>query len=165
MDKNREEDLKIIKILFLIGAIFSILAGIKHLTNTRYVLYINQLLMYPSFSNISRYIFKFAYILFGILEIAGGIFLIKYRNLNFENLRIKSNEILVWGIFLLFTNFIGGIFALIAYYFLIREKEEKQKENFLKNNIDEIERAFNLKEKGVISEREYENIKKRILDI
>ena len=64
MDKQREEDLKIIKILFLVGAIFSILIGIKHITNIRYILFINQLFMHSNVFNISRYIFKIIYILF-----------------------------------------------------------------------------------------------------
>ena len=84
--------------------------------------------------------------------------------MKFEDLRNKSNEILTWGVFLLFANFIGGITSLVAYYFIIRDIEEINKDNFHKDNIKELEKAYNLKEKGIITEEEYIEIKRRILN-
>lgn len=107
--------------------------------------------------------------LWGIPTLVGGILMLKHRNLSDEMFIKKRTPILVWGIIFLFTTLVAGIFLISSYVIsnINLEEEEiklaEEKTNAEILNYQNIEKAYELKEKGIISEEEFENIKKRHL--
>lgn len=108
-------------------------------------------------------------ILWGVPLIIGGIILLGYRKLSDELFITKRNVMLGWGIFFIFTTLVGGILVIIAYITsnvdtnkqIIEEIKETNETEI--SNYDTIEKAFELKEKGIISEEEFQAIKKKHL--
>lgn len=96
----------------------------------------------------------------GVFLIAGGSAMMGYSKLSDEELEEKKNSILGWSIFFLFFTFIGGVLGLLAYLTI-----GKVVLNNSNGYIDELKRLNDLKNQGVISEKEYEAKKKKILDI
>ncbi len=97
----------------------------------------------------------------GVFLIAGGSAMMGYSKLSDEELEGKKNSILGWSIFFLFFTVIGGVLGLIGYVTIGKNIVIGSKEGY----IDELKRLKGLKDQGVITEKEYEAKKKKILDI
>lgn len=97
----------------------------------------------------------------GIVDIIGGIILLKYKDFTDEEFKAKGNTILTWGIILLILNLVGGICILIAYFLSVGENRVRKNSNI--DELMELEKAFELMQKGVITEEEYEKIKEKII--
>jgi len=96
----------------------------------------------------------------GVFLIIGGSKMIGYSNLSDKELTYHKNSILGWSIFFLFFTFVGGILGLI-YYFSMDTNIFTKKSSY----IDEIRELDELRKQGIISDKEYEAKKKKILDI
>lgn len=99
-------------------------------------------------------------IIIGIFLIVGGSTIIGYSNKSDEEITEKKNSILSWSIFFLFFTVVGGILGLL-FYVTMDKKIFTPKNDY----IDEIKKLNQLREQGIISEKEYEAKKKKILDI
>lgn len=99
-------------------------------------------------------------IIWGIFLIVGGSTMMGYASLSDDAIMEKRSSILNWSIFFLFFTFIGGILSII-FYFTMDKKIFASKNDY----IDEIKKLDELRKQGVISDKEYEAKKKKILDI
>lgn len=99
-------------------------------------------------------------VLFGIPLIIGGGTVIGYSNLSNEEIMTKRSSILGWSIFFLFFTFIGGVLGLIFYFTMDKELHHQTDDYF-----NEIKKLDELRNQGLISDKEYEAKKKQILDI
>lgn len=106
------------------------------------------------------YCFLIIGMLWGIPLIIGGSNMIGYSNMSDEEVKEKKNNILGWSIFFLFFTVIGGILGLV-FYLMIDNKIFAPKNDY----INEIKKLDELRRQGVISDKEYEAKKKKILDI
>lgn len=97
----------------------------------------------------------------GVFLIAGGSAMMGYSKLSNEELEEKKCSILGWSIFFLFFTVIGGVLGLIGYVTIGRDIVIGGKESY----IDELQKLKELKDKGIITEKEYEAKKKKILNI
>lgn len=98
-------------------------------------------------------------ILAGIIDILGGIFTLKFHNLSDQDFIAKRGTLLVWGIILLLTSLLGGILLLVAYF----QSNVQLQEDQPSENMMSLEKAFDLKEKGAITDEEYNRIKSHSL--
>jgi len=97
----------------------------------------------------------------GIIGIVLAIILGNYRKLSDEELAQKKTTILIFGlIMLILTTLIGGIFALVAYSKIPDAATVAAQPQ---SNMMSLEKAFDLKEKGAISQEEYDKIKSQSL--
>ncbi|QQK09092.1 hypothetical protein [Miniphocaeibacter halophilus] len=102
-------------------------------------------------------------VIFGVVDIIGGVTLLKYKDFSDEEFKEKSNNILVWGIIFIFTAWVvGGICLLVAYF--LANYYESARNNSNIDELMELEKAFELMQKGVITEEEYEKIKEKIIN-
>lgn len=100
----------------------------------------------------------YAFLLPGIASLIFSILLLNYGKLSSSEFLKKKNTILFFGIWLLpFGSIIGGILVLIAWSKIPSENEATQ------TNMMSLEKAFELKEKGAISEEEFNRIKNNSL--
>ena len=99
-----------------------------------------------------------------LVDIFGGFALIKLNKLGNDQLLENSNKILMWGIILVFTNFFGGISAIIGYILITRPEEIEQIEQKESVKLDELEKIFELKENGLITEEEFKELKRKIFE-
>lgn len=106
------------------------------------------------------YCFLIIGMLWGIPLIIGGSNMIGYSNMSDEEVKEKKNNILGWSIFFLFFTVIGGILGLV-FYLMMDNKIFTPKTDY----ITEIKKLDELRRQGIISDKEYEAKKKRILDI
>ena len=99
-------------------------------------------------------------LLVGIILIIGGSTVMNYATMTDAEIKTVRSSLLGWSIFFLFFTVIGGVLGLI-YYFFTDEK------NYLKKNdyTDELAKLDELRKKGIITDKEYEAKKKKILDI
>lgn len=102
-------------------------------------------------------------IIWGVPSIIGGVTLLKYRDYSDEEYRINSNNVLIWGIVFIFTSWlVGGVLLIVSYFFANGYLGGKQDSHV--DDLLELEKAFELLQKGVITEEEYEEIKRRVMD-
>lgn len=106
------------------------------------------------------YCFLIIGMLWGIPLIIGGSNMIGYSNMSDEEVKEKKNNILGWSIFFLFFTVIGGILGLV-FYLMMDNKIFTPKTDY----ITEIKKLDELRRQGIISDKEYEAKKKKILDI
>lgn len=101
-------------------------------------------------------------LLWSWLDIIGGILLIRSKGFSDEKFATKSNGLLIFGLIFLVTSLLGGILAILAYFKLNSVKKYIQPEN-QRTDFMSLEKAFELKEKGIISEEEFEKVKTKSL--
>lgn len=101
------------------------------------------------------------FIIFGIALIIGGSAMIGYSNLSDEEIVAKKSAILGWSIFFFFFTFIGGVLGIVFYLTM-----DKNVFNFSSkpSYIDEIKKLDELRKQGIISDKEFEAKKKKLLD-
>ncbi|WP_288762329.1 DUF5362 family protein [uncultured Lacticaseibacillus sp.] len=103
----------------------------------------------------------------GVPIIIGGALLLKFRNATDEQFIEQRNTMLGWGIFFLIFTVVGGVLELVAYVMAGSADTEEFRAEHQKaqsaDDFDDLERAAEMKEKGVLSETEYESLKERIL--
>ena len=103
-------------------------------------------------------------IIFGALLIYSGMILLKYKNMSIEELNNNSQNILTWGLVLLFVDIVAGICTLIAFTLIsCTNPDEGKVEKVESSSFNELEKAYDLLSKGIITEEEYEEIKNKIL--
>lgn len=100
-------------------------------------------------------------ILWGIPTLIGGIWLQKYNRFNDYQFVMNRTPILIWGIIFLFTTVIGGILTIIAYAISKIEYDSNSVEVIIESsNKMSIEKAYELMQRGIISQEEFEQIKR-----
>jgi phosphate/sulfate permease len=97
----------------------------------------------------------------GIPLIIGGSKMMGYANLSDSELNEKKDSILGWSIFFFFFTVIGGVLGLVFYLTMDSNIFTAKKSNY----IDELKKLDELRKQGIISDKEYEAKKKKILDI
>lgn len=97
-------------------------------------------------------------IIMGIPMIVGGVLLLKFRDYSDDVFYEHRGALLGWGIFFLFCTVIGGVLELIA-YFQVNSYVSDGAEQRSAMDFSSVERAYDLKEKGVISASEFDDIK------
>lgn len=112
--------------------------------------------------NVQCYIILLLIAIASFILIFGGIILLHYKDLTEEELKEKEKYIFIWSIYFLIVSPIAGILALIS-YFLIDYKCKPQRIKV--GYIDEIVELDELRKEGLISDKEFELKKKKILDI
>ncbi|KRM86417.1 SHOCT domain-containing protein [Lacticaseibacillus thailandensis] len=122
------------KTLSLIGAIFAIVMG-------------------------ALYCLTIIGIILGIPMIIGGIYLLRLRHYNDDNFYAHRGAMLGWGIFFLFCTLVGGVLELVAYFQVNNHVPAANVDARPTMSFSSVERAYELKEKGVISQAEFEDIK------
>lgn len=159
--------------LALIGGIVGIIMGVFNLIMgliSSFTSYSNTYSFYDYyyFHDMMAIIIMILILCIGVLDIVGSIYILKNLKMSDEELRENARMILVWGIIFLFTTWIiGGILLIISYILIVYnedEKKENKKRNISSNDFSEIEKAFELKEKGIITEEEFEKIKRKVID-
>lgn len=162
MEKNNNS-IGIGRTFLLVGGIISFVAGffmvllglIIALAFISYTYYGHGLILWSIFIGI-------VIIAFLSIDLIGGIKLLNLRKLEDDKLIENINTALIWGIILIFTNFFGGAFAITGYILITRSTmENKTIVEDSKLELDELEKAFELKEKGLITDAEYEELKKK----
>ncbi|MDD4298243.1 MAG: SHOCT domain-containing protein [Bacilli bacterium] len=99
-------------------------------------------------------------IIIGLPLLVGGISVFGYSNLSDEEIMGKKRSILGWSIFFLCFTFLAGILGLIFYFTMDRKTYNENNDYF-----DEIRKLDQLRNQGMITDKEYEAKKKQILDI
>ncbi|WKF84564.1 DUF5362 family protein [Lacticaseibacillus pantheris] len=97
-------------------------------------------------------------IIMGVPMIVGGVLLLKFRDYSDDVFYEHRGALLGWGIFFLFCTVIGGVLELIA-YFQVNSYVSGGAEQRSAMDFSSVERAYDLKEKGVISASEFDDIK------
>lgn len=117
-------------------------------------------------------------LIFGIITIPLSVFLFiggsKMREISnqsdveFENtLRNRTN--LGWAIYILIVTFPVGICALLPYVIdttsqKVENVESEKSTKDVSESVKDLDLLFEKKEKGIITEEEYEKLKRKILD-
>lgn len=110
----------------------------------------------------AAWIISFIGILWGAATLIGGILLLKYNKYSDTQFVEKRTPLLIWGILFLFTTILGGILLLVAYFTSnINIRQEKEKTEL--SGFTNLEKAYELKEKGVLSDEEFNKIKQKSL--
>jgi hypothetical protein len=99
-------------------------------------------------------------ILWGVFLIVGGARVMSYANMSDEDIRERKTAILGWSIFFLFFTYISGVLGII-FYFTMGNNFFATKYNY----IDEIKKLDELRKQGIISDKEFESKKKKIMDL
>ena len=99
-------------------------------------------------------------LLVGILLIIGGSTVMNYATMTDVEIKNVRSSLLGWSIFFLFFTVIAGVLGLI-YYFFTDEKNYFKKTDY----TEELAKLDELRKKGIITDKEYETKKKKILDI
>ena len=99
-------------------------------------------------------------LLIGIILIIGGSTVMNYATMSDEEIKVVRSSLLGWSIFFLFFTVIAGVLGLI-YYFFTDEKSYFKKNDY----TEELAKLDELRKKGIITDKEYEAKKKKILDI
>ncbi|WP_414044955.1 SHOCT domain-containing protein [Macrococcus equi] len=98
-------------------------------------------------------------LLWAWLDVVGGILLIRSKGFTDEKFASKQTGILIWGLIFLVTSLLGGVLAILAYFKLNSVKSYVNTQGV--PNFMDLEKAHELKEKGIISETEFETIKQQ----
>jgi predicted membrane protein len=106
------------------------------------------------------WILTFVGIIITIINIVSGILFLKFKNFSDQEFIAHRSRILFFGIFYLLTSFLGGILLLIAYF--TSNVEVPQQSNMA--NLSDLEKANELKEKGVLTDEEFKQIKNKSLN-
>ncbi|RPF55170.1 SHOCT domain-containing protein [Abyssicoccus albus] len=101
-------------------------------------------------------------LLWAWLDIIGGILFIRSKGFTDEKFASKSTGILVFGLIFLVTSVLGGVLAILAYMKLSSAKQSNDQSTG-SGNVMDLEKAYELKNNGVISEEEFEMIKKKTI--
>jgi len=117
-------------------------------------------------------------LIFGIITIPLSVFLFmggskmreisRQSDVEFEN-TMKNRVNLGWAIYILIVTFPVGICALLPYIIdttsLKEENVESEKSTTdVSESVKDLDLLFEKKEKGIITEEEYEKLKRKILD-
>ncbi len=117
-------------------------------------------------------------LIFGIITIPLSVFLFmggskmreisRQSDVEFEN-TMKNRINLGWAIYILIVTFPVGICALLPYIIdttsLKEENVESEKSTTdVSESVKDLDLLFEKKEKGIITEEEYEKLKRKILD-
>ncbi|NCB48015.1 MAG: SHOCT domain-containing protein [Clostridia bacterium] len=114
-------------------------------------------------------------LIFGIITIPFSVFLFmggsKMREISnqseveFEK-TLKNRTNLSWAIYILILTFPVGICALLPYIIdtVPQNNENKKSTSEVSDSVKDLDILFEKKEKGIISEEEYEKLKRKILD-
>lgn len=111
--------------------------------------------------NMGDYITLLVIVMFSLISCFGAIIFLHYKDLSDDELKSKKNVILFWSILFFLTSGISGIFGLTAYWSLCDDNYSHSKIDY----IEEIKELEILKKKGLITEEEFAQKKKKILDI
>ena len=101
-----------------------------------------------------------------ILGVIAIVKLSKFNNYDDEAFIANKSTLLVWGLVALFFSFgIGGLLTVIAYVTTPdgQTAEGQTASNEAVPGPMSLEHAFDLKQKGALTDQEYEEIKKQIL--
>ena len=110
--------------------------------------------------------FGFAIIL-SIISIIGAVKLSAFGKYNDQEFVENKGTLLFWGILTLVTSLLGGIFTLVAYSALPNGETPAATASSSNNTADSglsIEKAFELKKAGALSDEEFQEIKNKILN-
>lgn len=101
-----------------------------------------------------------------IISIVGAIKLSAFSKYNDQEFVENKGTLLFWGILTLITSLLGGIFTLIAYSSLPNEENSSasSSNSNATNSGLTIEKAFELKKAGALSDEEYQQIKDKFLN-
>ncbi|WP_054750594.1 DUF5362 family protein [Lacticaseibacillus thailandensis] len=105
----------------------------------------------------------------GVPMIIGGSLLLKFHNASDEAFVAQRGSMLAWGIFFLIFTIVGGVLELVAYVMAGSADTEEfrqaatQRRQQATSDFDDLERASEMKAKGILSADEYEAVKDRIL--
>lgn len=99
--------------------------------------------------------------IFAFISACGGIAFYHYKDLSLEDLKKKKNWLLVWAVIFVFTCNACAILALLAYICLFDNIFNRDKNDY----ISELKELDKLRSKGIITDSEFKNKKKKILDI
>ena len=125
-------------------------------------------------------------LVFVIPIVVAGVKYIKYANFTDEELKKIHSSIVLWGVYLIFTCIISGILGLVAANQIVNYQEnaltynstgtnrENVKQEETVNNKqskteqdiinEKIERLNSLRERNIIDDQEYEDLKNKILN-
>lgn len=109
--------------------------------------------------------FGFAIIL-SIISIIAAVKLSAFGKYNDQEFIENKGTLLFWGILTLVTSLLGGIFTLVAYS-AIPNGESPAATSSSNNTADgglSIEKAFELKKAGALSDEEFQQVKDKILN-
>ena len=114
--------------------------------------------------------------IFIIPMIISGVKFLNYADMTPEDFELHRNNAIGWGLFLLIFCTFSGILGLLAINQLPETESNSQNyyhDNYTNNDdissidtqekIEKLERLLSLKERQVISDQEYEDLKRKIL--
>ncbi|MBC8743395.1 SHOCT domain-containing protein [Lactobacillus sp. Marseille-P7033] len=109
--------------------------------------------------------FGFAIVL-SIISIIAAVKLSAFGKYNDQEFIENKGTLLFWGILTLVTSLLGGVFTLIAYSAIPNGKTSAaaSTSNSLADGGLSIEKAFELKKAGALSDEEFQQVKNKILN-
>lgn len=115
----------------------------------------------PYYYLTSDYIGVLIFALFSLITSFGGFLFLHYGDLEILVLKKKKEIILIWSIVLFFTTLMGGIIGFIIYVLLSEPLNNGRQISYVKE-LSELKRLL---DDGLITKKEFEAKKKKILDI
>lgn len=98
---------------------------------------------------------------FSLVWALGGFMFLQFKDMSESELKEKKVAILVWSIIFLATANISGLLGLVAFVGLLSKQPSEMKINY----IEELKGLEKLRAEGLITEKEFDNKKKKILNI
>lgn len=115
-------------------------------------------------------------LILGVALILGGVNFLKYAEYTKEDIEKEKAVIIIWiVVFFIFGWLIAGILALVAYLtavnadqtntVVVKDQEEEKKADQTQADlkIEKLEKLENLKQQGLLTEEEFELLKKELL--
>lgn len=104
-------------------------------------------------------------LLWGIPLIIGGNKFLKFAVMDDEELLLYRDSILGWSIFFFFFTVVAGIIGLIYYIGMVKENTNNTSRSSKDDYIEELKRLKELYDSRAITQEEYEQKKKQILNL
>ncbi len=143
------------KIVSIISFVFAIMYFIVFVS-------FHFLVSYDYFvNNIHYYIVLLLMGIGAFVSACAGFAFNDYKDLSMEKLKEKKNAILIWSAIFIFSCTACSILTLLLYIGLFYDFSNTKTQDY----VDEIYELEKIKEKGIITEKEFKAKKKKLLNI